>query len=99
MPRFPELPFLPEPPIVVEASAKLRQVESLIGQLIPLVSGAVVALAISGHLVGWVPFGLMTAIGNMVWRLVRAARHHAELKRLAAAAPDSVGVVLPLKKS
>jgi hypothetical protein len=80
-------------PIIVNASNVPTAVETTIGQILPLLGGAVVS---AGWVTGseWATIaGFIPVAVSLGWRLYRAIGSHNQKKTLAAAAPNSVGVV------
>lgn len=98
-------PDTPEKPVVVSPSPVSDQVGTGTRDLLLIVAALPALVAVFGtrditQIVNWIAsqqglsfLGLAIAVGTGAYRQWLARRKHTDLKTVAAAAPDSVGVV------
>ena len=83
----------PPPPIMVSASSTNAEIETLLGQLVPLLGGALMAYGVIDQ-AKWAAIAApLPIVLGAVWRIWRTRREHAKLVVAANAAPNAVAQV------
>jgi Na+/H+ antiporter NhaC len=80
--------------ITVRSSPVGMQVETTVGQLVPLIGGVVLAFGVLTPTKWAAIAAILPIAANYGWRIYSTLRRHNAMVALADAAPDSVGQVL-----